>query len=564
MSRNCGKSDEETLYFEELAKTAPVMVLSRRGPAILRVVKDLPEQHRVIYTKSDDTASGHARRARKRPFKDFMDGDSNISGAEPHIENTGSSSHMKLASLWLRNCLQNHDLCNTGVSSGHRLPRRLIDVSDPERPFLVNVAALPKDRKATQYVALSYCWGEGERVMTETTNYEAHLKCIPAPHKTLPKTFVDAFKVTHGLGFQYIWTDAFCMIQDSPEDKHDELPKMGDIYRISAEVTLATKCMRTDFLEPRGWILQEEILACRRLLFGTQMSWRCVGSDASEVCPVPSPKTRVTGTLEGRTEDKLRMWLYEANSVKSRPAVAQGSRANHFDAWYSILEVYSLKELSFIGDVLAAVDGLANMFSQAHKVKYLAGVWQEDLQLGLAWFVSNNERRNVEPYGNKWPSWSWASVGKVAIRFRKWPRYGVAVEDMGAELINATCQASCVPPIAGKLVIRARVRAAFIKYRRVRFPAVLYEDRACDLVLGTAALDRPLYGLDAGTDLDQPINVHSVVLALLHAQKTGGGEHAVYLVLGKKQDGSDYYVRRGVAFLDRSISGLALETLVIV
>lgn len=35
----------------------------------------------------------------------------------------------------------------------------------------------------------------------------------------LPPTIQDALRVTQTLGFQYIWIDALCIMQDSEDDK---------------------------------------------------------------------------------------------------------------------------------------------------------------------------------------------------------------------------------------------------------------------------------------------------------------------------------------------------------
>ncbi|KAJ4287046.1 hypothetical protein N0V88_007811 [Collariella sp. IMI 366227] len=53
----------------------------------------------------------------------------------------------------------------------------------------------------------------------------------------LPQTLQDAMAVTHRLGFEYLWIDALCIIQDSPEDKQREISQMHNIYQ-SAAVTI--------------------------------------------------------------------------------------------------------------------------------------------------------------------------------------------------------------------------------------------------------------------------------------------------------------------------------------
>ncbi len=211
-------------------------------------------------------------------------------------------------------------------------------------------------------MALSYTWGESRRVRTTKEDYQAFQQEIPLA--TLPRTFRDAIKVAHSLKYQYIWIDALCIIQDCLVDQHHELAKMGNIYRyadftiygeraqssdwglfeerdsrayrpcevsLSATtttdagtdisntemVTLATTCNSIDYLERGGWILQEEVLSSRRLIFGRKMAWRCSSGVADETRPVP----RSTGDeqCDGRRSesDKLRLWLYA-------PAVYEG------------------------------------------------------------------------------------------------------------------------------------------------------------------------------------------------------------------------------------------------
>ena len=166
-----------------------------------------------------------------------------------------------------------------------------------------------------QYAALSYCWGRDQIYKLEKRNVEAW--CIEMPHTRLPQTIKDAVQVTMGLGLDYLWVDALCIIQDSDSDKAEEISRMGDIYEqahvsISAARALAVwdgflhsryipgergfrmpftssdgrlssvvlwKGRDLDTWEPihrRAWWLQESILSPRVLEYGTHtIRWHC-------------------------------------------------------------------------------------------------------------------------------------------------------------------------------------------------------------------------------------------------------------------------------------------------
>jgi hypothetical protein len=64
------------------------------------------------------------------------------------------------------------------------------------------------------------------------------------PFHALPRTIQDSISVTYQLGFNYLWIDAFCIIQDSPEDKARELGKMSDVY-LHAAVTIVASAAET-------------------------------------------------------------------------------------------------------------------------------------------------------------------------------------------------------------------------------------------------------------------------------------------------------------------------------
>ena len=120
--------------------------------------------------------------------------------------------------------MENHEYCQVVQGDVLDLPRRVIDVSDPQKPC-IRVEVQQKE----QYLTLSYCWGEGRRLLTKIETIAEYEKGIPLDK--LPRTFKDAIDLTHHLGFRYLWIDALCIIQDSKEDFERETSQMGRIYR---------------------------------------------------------------------------------------------------------------------------------------------------------------------------------------------------------------------------------------------------------------------------------------------------------------------------------------------
>jgi hypothetical protein len=89
-------------------------------------------------------------------------------------------------------------------------------------------------------VALSYCWGTGQTLVTTKENYTVHTEEISFPQ--LPKTIQDAIKITRDLDIAFLWVDALCIVQDSlnGEDFQRESAKMGTIYG-NAYLTIAVE-----------------------------------------------------------------------------------------------------------------------------------------------------------------------------------------------------------------------------------------------------------------------------------------------------------------------------------
>ena len=57
----------------------------------------------------------------------------------------------------------------------------------------------------------------------------------------MPQTIEDAIELTLALGYVYLWVDQFCIDQNNPEKKHEQIRSMGQIHG-EAELTLVAAC----------------------------------------------------------------------------------------------------------------------------------------------------------------------------------------------------------------------------------------------------------------------------------------------------------------------------------
>ncbi|TVY14632.1 hypothetical protein LARI1_G007897 [Lachnellula arida] len=154
--------------------------------------------------------------------------------------NLGSDTNVDVAREWIRTCSEEHDPSICPSIQDTELPTRLVDVSSPI-PKLILTSPSQRGR----YLALSHCWGAsitGERLVTVSNNIDLRLAGIPLD--TMPANFRDACIATRKLGYQYVWIDSLCIIQDLKEDWEHESALMGDIYT-KASLTLAAAAAKS-------------------------------------------------------------------------------------------------------------------------------------------------------------------------------------------------------------------------------------------------------------------------------------------------------------------------------
>ncbi|KAK0745121.1 heterokaryon incompatibility protein-domain-containing protein [Apiosordaria backusii] len=364
-----------------------------------------------------------------------------VPGQQPH-ELFGSqpppnilpNSHLSFsrACQFLDECSANHARCSD-FNLKH-MPTRLLEVSavpDPKTAdgpsFRVRLVTNPPP---SPYVTLSYCWGGDQPGKTTKRNLPSYSRNIPLD--VLPLTILDALTVTHGVGLQYLWVDALCIIQDSDQDKMNEISNMHRIYRGSF-LTIAAGVAGTSldgFLRPRvhdrgyllnvrvdsnekdakdgeirqviaipvrsrrdqetlplytrAWTFQEGQLSTRVLAYGHGgMVYRCLESqhtDGGYEQPIETLRS---------VEDSI-----SASFKYLDPGNQSLREVKHPFAWGVIVEAYTSRQLTVGDDKLLAVMAIAEEYKRTKPVgEYLAGMWREELLFQLLA-----------------PSWSWASL----------------------------------------------------------------------------------------------------------------------------------------------------------
>ena len=356
----------------------------------------------------------------------------------PENLDVNSKAAFDLAKSWISTCLLSHDKCSNTPAP---LPTRVIDLRTVEGDGLVKLFI--SEDKIAPYVALSYCWGGPQPAVLTTATLETYICGVPLASS--PQTIKDAILVCRKLGFQYLWIDALCIMQDSLEDKACEIQKMGFIYS-NAILTISAssaKGVKDGFLkkrirreedaqwfslpfyssddnststisarqfttyqtssEPlntRAWTLQEDVLSPRVLAYDSyRIRWQC----------------KTVYDADGGKIDDLGLDLNQTQKlVPFREIKGEGDIfPEALKAWLKVVETYSTRTATFRSDTLPAVSAVAEFFSHILGDEYLAGLWKAYLPQCLMWFSHRSDDYDFVKFTKSdqyiAPSWSWAS-----------------------------------------------------------------------------------------------------------------------------------------------------------
>lgn len=333
----------------------------------------------------------------------------------------------------------------------HIKPSRLLYI-DTEQSDMVKLVSVVEEMDY-QYVTLSHRWGNPEppKLSEHDGPGKINIKIIEAgiAISELPRTFREAIYTVKHCGLDYIWIDCLCIIQDigpkgQNQDWEKEAKKMANIYAggvfniavtnardseaglFPTRIYIAIPVVRDlsprsspnqvwvlleepsekferdivySELLSRGWVYQEVFLTPANLFCtADEMWWSCLHRTCTQTLP------------EGADFE---------DSIQHRKGKIMFEWVEGWEAWRSVLEIYTGTSVTFKDDRLVAIAGLAKLFralrpAYFQHATYHSGVWQLDIRGGLRQLLWRRSKGQSLP-PSRWsathpiPSWSPAS-----------------------------------------------------------------------------------------------------------------------------------------------------------
>ena len=364
----------------------------------------------------------------------------------------------EIIKFWFKECAQKHQGCimhHESILTSDVRPTRLLDVSNLNHIWL-HTRNLRASHRA-EYLTFSHCWpSDGEIFKLTQQNLESLKRQIPLGKLT--QTFRDAIAIENAAGFQYLWIDSLCIIQDSQQDWAIEANRMVHVYGNAALNLVACGPPGATMLEPRnplryypcslsidtcslflepqskpvedipvfkrGWIVQERLLSRRNIYFSMksqlgEVVWECFEGKATETKSVFRKANYVDLAMPFYIRDTEHKAYFEhlLDAIRrlqddSANGWAQ-ARLDFSRMWTRIVLIYTTAELMYVTDKLVAFTGRAKLMSQNIPSDYIAGTWKFTLPASLLWFTNGEPEKNPLRERPTWrgaPSWSWASL----------------------------------------------------------------------------------------------------------------------------------------------------------
>ncbi|KAF5643442.1 heterokaryon incompatibility protein [Fusarium tjaetaba] len=361
-------------------------------------------------------------------------------GEVPRRRQCDATADFSLAKKWVTNCQNHHPSCKVAPACN---PTRLLQIIDNTTSIKL-VLTHPSQRY--KYVTLSHRWGDFKPALTQRSNLQEHMRGIPAGN--LPATFRDAVIATNQLGYQFLWIDSLCIIQDDEKDWETECPRMSSVFQ-GAALTIAVpgaKDSSVGFLHKRPLHDDHDYRPCElqyRDSHGNPINTIKIWYPGFHRMKEPPTdlnerlaRVRDVGFFHdqsqvlGKEPESVlinRGWVVQETMLSSRilyfgsyqmyfeccsltqdecthDNLKDFSRFKsivHFDSWkksrwwFRFIEEYSRRALTFSSDRLPAISGIIHACKPPPGEVYLAGIWKSSLPEALLWRVSERTQ-NIE------------------------------------------------------------------------------------------------------------------------------------------------------------------------
>ncbi|KAI1050774.1 hypothetical protein LB507_009333 [Fusarium sp. FIESC RH6] len=353
----------------------------------------------------------------------------------------GSWIDLDIVKEWPRRCdLVHGEKCNETVGTVPPFkPRLLIDV--------IQGCVTECKEKSLRFLTLSYTWGRSKNFRITKANVDKMkqsgvLETDPVASK-LPRTILDAIKLTKTLGERWLWVDSLCIVQDDEESLQHELKSMHQIYATSFLTIIAVDGEDAEYglrglrgisearevnhvilplsggekiawiedpheddrhkselsYHERMWTSQEFDFSKRRLIFKDgQVKWECNCSAWSEDHIYQPEKETPFDVVFGR-------YVGRGKHLK----VPSLSRLSQLICWS-----FNKRTLRYEEDVYNAFAGYNTYLSGIFPCGLVYGHPQIFFEQSLCWSSENgvrrrnvSERYNGDTIRNGLPSWSW-------------------------------------------------------------------------------------------------------------------------------------------------------------
>lgn len=351
----------------------------------------------------------------------------------------------------------------------------LLRVIDVRRKCILEA---PRD---CRYVALSYVWGGIPTLQATRLNIENLSRPNGLLNASLAipvaRTILDAIELTQNIDEDYLWVDSLCIVQDDPQEKHNQIGAMDRVYggavltiiaaggahadsglagvrpasravkqiieETNPGLSLAASLpsqgfqLKLSVWNTRAWTYQERLLSKRFLVFTPHgVYWQCRTLIWTEDVILEAENVMDNEMMS--FDDRLRFldvdpdWSPEKTKddlIDEKEKRIRLLRSPTMMQYMWAVEEYTRRELSFLEDIVNAFAGIQRILNIGlHSYGYY-GLPSKHLDLALLWKPGQFMARRFESKSNEephtvMPSWSWAGWVGPVFHWARFPASG--------------------------------------------------------------------------------------------------------------------------------------------